>query len=82
MIGLSLISNPSELGPIRTLAKRDRLFNPQVFQVEFIWIDLNECTYLVTIKLDTCLRLTEINTLDQIQRAFDIQLSQMLFGGV
>jgi len=27
MIGLSLISNPGELGPIRALAKRDRLFN-------------------------------------------------------
>ena len=27
MIGLSLIANPGELGPIRALAKRDRLFN-------------------------------------------------------
>ena len=27
VIGFSLIANPGELGPIRALAKRDRLFN-------------------------------------------------------
>jgi len=60
MIGFSLISNPSELGPIRTLAKRDRLFNPQVFHVELVSFCFDKRRYFRFIQQDINDRLTEI----------------------
>jgi len=60
MIGLSLISNPGELGPIRTLAKRDRLLNAQVFHVELVSFCIDKPRYFRFIQQDINARLTEI----------------------
>ena len=70
MIGLSVIANPGELGPICALPKDNGLFNTQVVQVELAGVDLNKCSHFLNIYLDTCLGLTDINVRDQIQSFF------------
>ena len=74
VIGFSLISNPGELGPIRALAKRDRLLNTQELQVELSGVEMNKRCYFINSQLETYFGLTEINACDQILCAFDIQV--------